>query len=123
MALNLDPSQEARQRLSKFVHVPTLPNVSRSIYLDHDNRHNYWGQVFQLDSADEQFSVSLPTLPTLRCMYHLCSSGSPTQRLVKLQFRDWLCTQVRTLRQQIMLEFLGCVAAGSAPLSCVARSV
>ena len=49
MALNLDPSQEARQRLSKFVHVHTLQNVSRSDHLNYDNCHNHPSQVFYFD--------------------------------------------------------------------------
>ena len=37
-----------------------------------------------------------PRLLTLRRVCHSYSAELPTQRLIKLQFRDWLCIRMRT---------------------------
>ncbi len=40
--------------------------------------------------------AAVPRLPKLRRVCHYCSAGLPTQRLIKRQFRDWLCIRIRT---------------------------
>ncbi len=40
--------------------------------------------------------AAAPRLLTLRRVCHSCSAGLPSQRLIKLQFRDRLCIRMRT---------------------------
>ncbi len=82
---------------------------------DTRNLHNVINPSSAAPNIEGALPAVTPRLLTLRRVCHYYSAELPTHCLIKLQFRTQLCAQVRTLRQQIMLEFLACGAAGGAP--------
>ena len=93
--------------------------------------HNVFNPASAVLNIQCALPAATPRLPTLRRVCHSCSAGLPSQRLIKLQFRDRL--RIRTHRGRpliipgfrcqvcrlVKLQFADCLTASGA-ISCCA---